>query len=182
MIRLWCQHLQTVELSRIYSSDLGRAQSTADRIRHHLKLPLRVDQRLREQDWGEWTGQSHRQLKRDAHDEYRRQASLGWHFRPPGGESHLQVLERGLKALHDIATSHPGERILLVTHEGLMKCIFYHLAIRDGCGHQPIPMAAYHLHQLVTSNGQLRLKQANWRDLMTDLRNHSAHKTDNQHG
>ena len=169
MIRLWCQHLQTVELSLIYSSDLGRAQSTADRIRHHLKLPLRLDQRLREQDWGEWTGQSHRQLKQDAHDEYRRQASLGWHFRPPGGESHLQVLERGLKALHDIATSHPGQRILIVTHEGMMKCIFYHLAIRDGCGNQPVSMAAYHLHQLVTSNGQLRLKQANLRDLMADL-------------
>jgi len=178
MIRLWCRHLQTVGLSRIYSSDLGRAQSTADRIRQHLQLPLSVDRRLREQDWGQWTGQSHRQLKRDAHDDYRRQAARGWHFRPPGGENHLQVLERGLGALHDIAGRHPGERILLVTHEGWMKCIFYHLAIRDGCGHPPVPMAGYHLHQLVAANGRLRLEQANWRDLMIDRPNHGAPETD----
>ena len=168
-IRSWCRHLSGIGLSRMFSSDLGRSQATAGHIHKFLGLPLNVDRRLREQDWGAWTGRSHRQLKQDAHHEYQRQVGRGWHFQPPGGESHLQVLERGLAALQDMAAAHPGERLLLVTHEGWMKCLIYHLAIRDGCGFQPVPMAPYHLHRLVTRNDRLVLDRINWLDLAADL-------------
>jgi probable phosphoglycerate mutase len=166
LIASWCRHLSGVGLSRIISSDLGRAKATAGRLGASLKLPLSVDRRLREQDWGQWTGKRHRQLKQEARHEYRRQAARGWFFQPPGGESHLQVLERGLAALQDIAAAHPGERLLLVTHEGWMKCLLYHLAIRDGCGHKPVSMAPYHLHRLIITRDQLVLDRVNWLDLM----------------
>ena len=40
----------------IWSSDLARAQSTAEIIGAALDLPIRVDARFRERDAGDWTG------------------------------------------------------------------------------------------------------------------------------
>ncbi|MGD8242017.1 MAG: histidine phosphatase family protein [Desulfobacterales bacterium] len=161
----WRAALEGWGLDRIYSSDLARAQTTARRLNQTRGLPLAEEPRLREQDWGEWTGRVQRRLKQEDSAAYKRQTRRGWQFRPPGGESQLEVLERALAALRDISARHPGERILVVTHEGVLKCLVYHLAIRDGCGQKPVAPAPYHLHHLTGSAGQLILKRVNVVDL-----------------
>ena len=164
-IAAWRRALEGLRLDRIYSSDLGRARATARRLNQMRRLPLSVEPRLREQDWGQWTGRVQRRLKQEEYKAYARQARSGWQFQPPGGESQLEVLERALAALRTIGARHPGEHVLVVTHEGVLKCLVYHLAIRDGCGQKPVAMAPYHLHHLVHhpagAAGQLILKRVN---------------------
>lgn len=155
----WGRHLASLDMTHILSSDTGRALATAEAINAALKLPLRTDGRLREQDWGRWTGCRHRSLKKDAAPAYTRQQARGWHFRPPGGESHLEVLERALAALAE--TGEAGENVLVVTHEGVIKCLVYHLAIRDGCGCRPAPPEPRHLHRLVRVGTRLWLDRVN---------------------
>jgi probable phosphoglycerate mutase len=163
----WGRRLAEIGLTRLLSSDTGRALATSQAIQGALGRPLTLstDPRLREQDWGQWTGCFHRRLRKEAAEAYRRQQARGWQFRPPGGESHLEVLERALSALQDAALRHPGESILVVTHEGVIKCLLYHLAIRDGCGRPPIPPAAWHAHRLVGVGRRVRLDRVNALDL-----------------
>jgi broad specificity phosphatase PhoE len=161
-VQTWTPRLANLGLVRILASDLGRARGTAEAIARVLKLPVAFDRRLREQDWGAWTGQTHLQLKTRFGAAYQRETQRGWHFRPPGGESHLEVLARALDATLEIGRRHPGERLLVVTHEGWMKCLLYHLAIRDGCGHPPVALASYHLHRIVSDAGRLGLDAPNF--------------------
>ncbi len=160
-IEAWRAHIDRLQLDGIYSSDLGRALATARRLNRTRDLPLAVEPRLREQDWGRWTGRVHRRLRDEDAEAYRRQTARGWQFQPPAGESHLQVLERALGALEDIARAQGARRLLVVTHEGVLKCLIYHLAIRDGCGQIPEAMAPYHVHHLVGGQRRLMLRRMN---------------------
>ena len=60
-------------------------------------------------------------------DDLKVQERRGWHFRPLQGESRLEVLERSRQALMDIAHLLKGQRILVVTHGGVLKCLLYNL-------------------------------------------------------
>jgi broad specificity phosphatase PhoE len=160
-VERWSRRLSAFNLTRIIASDSGRAHTTAKAIGHALGLPVVCERRLREQDWGAWTGRTHAQLKAAFGAAYRRETQRGWDFRPPGGESHLEVLARALEVALEIGRAHPGARLLVVTHEGWMKCLLYHLAIRDGCGHSPPTVAAYHLHRIVSDGGHIDLDALN---------------------
>jgi probable phosphoglycerate mutase len=161
----WGRRMAGIGITRLLSSDTGRALATVEAMKGALDRPQGTDPRLRELDWGQWTGCFHRRLKKEAAEAYRRQQARGWQFRPPGGESHLEVLERALSALRDAAERHPGETVLVVTHEGVIKCLVYHLAIRDGCGCAPKSLAPWHMHHLVGDDSRIRLQQVNALDL-----------------
>jgi len=161
----WGQRLAGSGITQLLCSDTGRALATAQAVQDALDLPLGTDPRLREQDWGQWTGCFPRRLKKESAKVYRRQQARGWQFRPPGGESHLEVLERALSALKDAAARHPGESILVVTHDGVIKCLLYHLAIRNGCGSPPQRPSPWHVHRLAADGSRISLQQINAFDL-----------------
>lgn len=150
---------------RIISSDLGRARETADRMNRTLNLPITHDTRLREMDWGKWTGYTVADLKIEFSEQWAEQTSYEWDFRPPDGESFRDVWKRGFQSLIDASHSWPQENILVVTHEGMIKSIIYHKStlsdfINNGQGLQP-----YHLHCLALSNGRLLVERLNYINL-----------------
>jgi len=51
------------------------------------------------------------------------QISAGWNFRLPGGEDRKSVLARSQRALQEAFDRWPGENILVVTHEGVIKSL-----------------------------------------------------------
>jgi broad specificity phosphatase PhoE len=157
----WGSQLTNLGLQRILSSDTGRAMATARHINQTLQLPLAHDARLREQDWGQWTGQTMAAIRTQHRDLFSQQENRGWSFCPPGGEERLVVLTRARKALWEAGRKWPGERLLVVTHEGVLKCIVYHLAIIHSCGQAFGRMAPYHLHRLAITGNSLRLDQMN---------------------
>ena len=127
----WGAFLQNVTIDRILCSDLGRAQETAAIIKQYIgTVPLESTPVLREQSWGEWEGKTLAELKQHHTKELNEQVDLGWKFRPPGGESRQEVLERVLPFVHELPNRFPEEQVLVICHEGVVKTILYHLAGR----------------------------------------------------
>ncbi len=153
---LWADHLlRAMPWVAMLASDTGRAQATARIINRRLGLPLVLDPRLRELDWGRWTGRTVRELRGEEPDVVAAQERAGWDFRPPGGESRRAQLERSRQALLDAAAERPGGAILVVTHEGVIKSLAYFL--KGDCA-PPTERPEHHvyrLHRLSAAEGEL---------------------------
>jgi probable phosphoglycerate mutase len=119
------------------------------------------DARLREQDWGQWTGRTMAQIRTTHRELFTQQERRGWSFCPPGGEERLDVLARARDALREAGRAWPQERLLVISHEGVLKCLIYHLAIIDSCGRGVERMAPYHLHRLALTGKALTLDRMN---------------------
>lgn len=146
---------------RILSSDLGRALQTASLINTHMRLPLETDLRLREQDWGQWTTKTLAQVKTEAGQELDRQIKAGWAFCPPAGETRLTLWRRSCQALTDAARKWPGQTILTVTHEGVIKSLIYKLLKRSYLPSEPPLIKSPGLHWLVVEAEELRIDRVN---------------------
>ncbi len=156
----WGLILKRYSWSRIFASDAGRAVETAKRIKAVLKIELTTDPRLREQDWGDWVGKTISQIKAELPAVLAEQERAGWDFCPPGGEGRKSVLARSQHALQDAASRWPGDDLLVVTHEGVIKSLVYHLSGRKFLPTEPPFLKSHRLHRLVYNENGLRLEQA----------------------
>ncbi len=161
----WGRRLASFPWQRIVCSDLGRTRETTELINQTLKLPVCPDKRLREQDWGEWSGISLAEVKQTHKELLQTMVRSGWLFKPPGGESRKQVLKRSLTALQETHTSWPGESILVVCHEGVIKCLLYHLTDRKFLPEEPPLIKRNHLNLLEHDDKKLYLKVLNYNPL-----------------
>jgi broad specificity phosphatase PhoE len=159
--RIWGEQLAAVSFDRILSSDLGRTVATSEWINRTLKLPLRKTSRLRELDWGVWTGRRLQDIKTEMPGELKRQEGSGWEFCAPGGESRRAALLRSMNALEEASRRWPGETILTVTHEGVIKCLLYGLAERKFLPQEPAMIEPRHLHWLVARETGLEIEGLN---------------------
>jgi broad specificity phosphatase PhoE len=95
-------------LVAVYASDLRRAVETAEIAFAESSLPLFLDARLRECDYGELSGMPRAQL--DA--ERAEHVDVPW----PGGESWRQAVTRVTGFYEELRMRHDGERVLVVGH------------------------------------------------------------------
>jgi probable phosphoglycerate mutase len=153
--------LKSFSWHRILSSDIGRALETAKIINTYLQTPIQQDSRLREQDWGLWTGKTLGSIHNQISRELAAQGGIGWRFCPPEGEDRLAVWHRSRQALEEIAKKHPGANILVVTHEGVIKSLVYRLCGRRFLPSEPQIIQPDHLHWLSYSGGRLRVEELN---------------------
>ena len=157
----WGKMLEPFSWNRILASDTGRALATAEIINAYLKIPLTVDSRLREQDWGHWVGKTLSQIEEEMPLVVDTQVNAGWRFCPPGGESRRSVLKRSQKALQEAAARNPGEILLVVTHEGVVKSLIYHLCGRKFLPGEPAILKSYRLHWLIHRRSGLKIEELN---------------------
>jgi broad specificity phosphatase PhoE len=95
-------------LAAVFASDLGRAVQTVELAFGGLGIPVHLDARLRECDYGAWNGMPVWWLERE------RTQRISRPF--PGGESYLQVVGRVAGFLEELARDWDGARVLLVGH------------------------------------------------------------------
>jgi probable phosphoglycerate mutase len=157
----WGQILLRYSWDRILASDADRALATSERINAYLKIPIEIDSRLREQDWGHWVGKTVAQIQAGSAGLLDEQTSAGWDFCPPGGEDRKSVLERSRGALQDAFNRWPGENLLVVTHEGVIKSLLYYLSGRKFLPSEPSLLKSYHLHLLAHDRDGLRMEAVN---------------------
>jgi broad specificity phosphatase PhoE len=157
----WGRKLRQISWDRIVGSDLGRAVETAAIINQHLQIPFETDNRLREQDWGEWTAESVAKIESEELPKLAEAKRTGWHFCPPGGEDRFNIWKRGHSALMDAAKRRPGETILIVTHEGVIKSLIYRLSNRSFSADEPALLEPRCLHWLIVSNSELQIHRLN---------------------
>jgi probable phosphoglycerate mutase len=157
----WGCILKAYSWNRILVSDARRAVETAARINAVLNVPMISDPRLREQDWGEWTGKTIPQLKQEAPLLLTEQEKAGWNFCPPGGEDRLTLRGRSLEAIVEACEKWKGERILVVTHGGVIKCLLYNLCGRRFLPGEPAMIRPRSLHWLIHDLHGLRIENMN---------------------
>jgi 2,3-bisphosphoglycerate-dependent phosphoglycerate mutase len=95
-------------LAAIFVSDLARAIETVELAFAGSPLPVLVDWRLRECDYGQLNGAPVSEVHRDR----RRYLDLPY----PGGESWRQAAERVGRFLSDLPLRWVGQRVLVVGH------------------------------------------------------------------
>ena len=161
LARAWGEQVRTLPWQRILASDLGRARATAELINTTLALPVHEEAGIREQNWGDWSGLLYHDLLTTHKEEFARQQARGWEFTPPGGESRRQVLARAMTALVDAAARWPDEAILVVSHEGVLRCLANHLADRAFLPNEPPLLRDWHLHFFAADPGTLRIDALN---------------------
>lgn len=158
----WGRFIGSYTIDHIIASDLGRVRETVAIIRQYCNpAPIHWTPDLREQAWGEWEGKSFSELKREQPEELAAQIRAGWDFRPPGGESRKEVLQRALPVMEEIASNYPGKRILVVSHEGIIKALIYHLAGRAFLPEEKKLLQKRQLHLLAGGRTALRLGPLN---------------------
>ncbi len=165
MAKAWGRKLLPLKWDRIISSDLKRARQTANLINISLKIPINYDKKLREADWGDWTGKTIKEIRKNNKRLLKNMEKMGWDFRPPGGESRTEVWERANRALTDAALKYPQKKILIVTHNGVIKCLIYRILNRKFLPSEPFLIKNYHLHKLSVAENKIFISQINSIDL-----------------
>jgi len=120
------QKLTGAGLAAIYSSDLQRAQETAQAISAATRLPVQTDPRLREINQGEWQGLLAEEVEARYGDILRRRRLDPLDTGPPGGETVKQVLGRVIAAIDEIRRHHPLERVAVVSHGFALALVRVH--------------------------------------------------------
>jgi probable phosphoglycerate mutase len=111
----------------VWTSTLSRAQLTARGCADAAGVPMHVDERLRELDFGHGEGLTSTEM-RDRFPE----ALRAFHADPvadhlPGGEDPADAARRFAACLYDIVDRHPDDRVLVVAHTTAIRLTLCHL-------------------------------------------------------
>lgn len=108
---------------RLISSPLQRCARFAEELAAQQSLPLSLEPDLQELHFGAWEGRSTAELMQIAADDLGRFWADPYAFTPPDGESLPAFEARVLGALQRLQARHAGERLLLITHGGVMRLL-----------------------------------------------------------
>jgi len=121
---LLSERLAQERFSHLYSSDLGRALQTAQPIADRSGQRVIPDAGLRERHLGLFQGLTGAECKEMHALEYARFQSRDPELPVPGGESVGQVYRRVRNVFTRLASQHLGERVVAVTHGGVLNALY----------------------------------------------------------
>jgi broad specificity phosphatase PhoE len=112
----------------ILTSPYLRARDTAELVGRQaaLDLPIVVDERLREREFGVLDRLTRRGIERRFPEQAQLRKALGkFYHRPPGGESWCDVILRLRSVIDTLTREYAGQRVLLVCHSVVVLCFRY---------------------------------------------------------
>ncbi len=115
------QFLRNRSIQAVYSSDLKRAQLTAESIAKHHQLSPVIDPRLREMSFGVWEAKTREQVKLEYPDLWEARGQDALRTRIPGGELPLEVVQRFQDFLDAQVPRAFGKTIVVVSHGGALR-------------------------------------------------------------
>lgn len=130
------ERLQHERLTAVYSSPLSRTVETASLVAGPCGLQIATRDGLREIGHGRWEGLTRREVETRYPAEYAAWEEDPFTFAPEGGESGVAVLARALPVIREIVTSHPGERVLVVSHKATIRLLLSSLLGFDARGYR----------------------------------------------
>lgn len=108
---------------RLVSSPLQRCARFAAELGEQLNLPVQLDKDLQELHFGAWEGQSAAALMETDADALGRFWADPYAFTPPQGEPVSAFAARVLGAVARMQQACAGERVLLISHGGVMRLL-----------------------------------------------------------
>ena len=120
--------LQSERPAAIYASDLQRARDTAQAVADMHQLPVHIDSALRERCYGAFEGLMYDEISLQHPEAFALWQSRDPKARFPAGERAAETLEefhqRSVDVITRIAQQHPDQRIVIVTHGGVLECLY----------------------------------------------------------
>ncbi len=115
------RRLSAERIAAVYSSDLLRAQRTAEIIAHPHALQVNATAIWRELSFGDWEGLTYGQIEQHSgrQPEFFRDPV---HFAPPGGETLMDLVRRVQQAFMQLVEEQEGS-IILVSHGGPLRAL-----------------------------------------------------------
>ncbi|MFI9588370.1 bifunctional RNase H/acid phosphatase [Streptomyces sp. NPDC052236] len=109
-------------IEEIVSSPLKRCRETAEAVAVRLNLGVRIEEGLRETDFGAWEGLTYAEVRERYGDDL-----TAWlaspKVAPPGGESFATVTRRVSATRDKLLATYAGRTVLLVTHVTPVKTL-----------------------------------------------------------
>ena len=121
---LMAERLAQERVDALYSSDLLRTRQTAAPAAAKLALDAAMDAALREQHFGILEGMSFDEVQARHPDELAAWMRHDPDYALPEGESVRVFHARVVGAVRALAARHPGQRLAIVTHGGVLDMIF----------------------------------------------------------
>ncbi len=155
------QSLQAESLQAIIASDLRRAAQTAQAIARRQNLTLQTDAGLRERCYGAFEGLRYSEI-----GQHYPQAFAAWQARevdaifPPGeriAESLRQFQARCVASILRWAKQHPGQKIAIVAHGGVLECAYRAALSKPLNAARDFPIANASINRFRVANGKLTL-------------------------
>jgi probable phosphoglycerate mutase len=115
-IELLKKRFANEKIDAVYSSDLTRARVTAEGLCESHGLELRAMERLREVSIGAWEGLSWEEIGNKWPEQLRYFESDPVRWDVTGSENVMHLQERITESIKDIAKSHDGETVAIVSH------------------------------------------------------------------
>lgn len=122
----WGKWAAGKKLGAVFCSDLARSFETAAIMAERLHLKPRVDRHLREIHLGEWEGRLMQEVRTESPMEWEQRGACMDTFRPPGGESFLDLSRRVVPVFTQIAEI-DADATLIVGHAGVNRVILCHV-------------------------------------------------------
>lgn len=117
--------LQTLQLDLAVVSPMLRARQTAEPIVERLGLEMRIDDRLREIDFGEWEGLTQEEIERYFPRQWDKWLQDPMTAKAGGcGESATEVFDRMKGAILGEDNADTSRRILIVSHNTALRLFF----------------------------------------------------------
>jgi broad specificity phosphatase PhoE len=108
-------------LTAIWCSPLSRARETAAPSARAVGLEPRIDERLREIDFGQIEGKTMAEAELLFPEEIRRFKADPATYPLPGGEDPHQAASRAVSVLREIESTHSQGRVLVIAHNTLIR-------------------------------------------------------------
>ena len=157
------QRLAEEPVDAVYSSDLRRTMQTAEPIAKVLGKEIVQDQRLREWKLGVLETLVPEEAAQKKPEAYRIYLERNPEEVVSGGESIRQRHERAISCVREIAERHPCERVVVVTHGGIVDDL-YRSAMEIALeADQDWPLYNCGINTLKIKNGEWKIEK--WGDV-----------------
>ena len=146
---------ETIEA--VVASDLGRVRHTTDILTKGLPLPIHFLPSLRERCFGVGEGMTYAEMEAAYPRMFSATGLVDAEFTLPDGESRNVFHQRVRAAIEDLAITHAGKRVLVVTHGGVLGVVYRWLnALPVGALKIAIPNVGY--NRISTAQGGWKIE------------------------
>ncbi|MFD2177581.1 histidine phosphatase family protein [Veronia pacifica] len=119
--------LDNIDVDYAYCSDSGRAKETTSLLLEELDISLTASEVLREMHFGEWEGELQDDVSAHSPDESWNLWNKPDKYQSNGGEDLVQLRDRAVDALTNIARKHRGKEVVIVSHGAFIKTVLNHI-------------------------------------------------------
>jgi alpha-ribazole phosphatase len=153
--------LRPENIGTVYTSDLRRAQTTAEAIASAFGIECRPRRALREISFGEWEGLTWKEIEQ--HDEAYARRWMADHplLSAPEGEALCDFEQRVLEEVAFLSTKAAEQDIAVVTHAGVLRTVLVslHKCSEEDAWRLTKPYCAIVRH-VVAASSQLQFVEA----------------------